>query len=290
MSGSLVVLPGDISSISNWLWLRRILICLAALVLVAGCASQPDTAPGGPSSEESELFEEDIDDNDPLETINRFTFAFNLTLDVFIFKPAAATYRFLLPQVVRDSVRNVLRNVRTPVVLANDLFQGEMERAEHTAMRFLINSTIGVLGLFDVAEDMGYPYHDEDFGQTMAVHGAGEGAYLVLPLFGPSSIRDGIGLGVDTLLDPLTYILPIYDAEEVGIARTAVNGIDTRSRFIDTLDDLQRDAIDFYARIRSLYRQTRQNDIRNGEPQEIPTPGLYSFDFNIDDEKLEDSQ
>jgi phospholipid-binding lipoprotein MlaA len=257
--------------------------------MLTACASQPKDAaesmtPGGSATESAELGFEEDDDNDPLETLNRFIFAFDLTLDVFILKPVAATYRFMVPVVVRDSVRNVLRNLRTPVVLANDLFQGEMDRAEDTTMRFLINTTVGLLGILDVADGWGYPHHDEDFGQTLAVHGSGEGFYLVLPLFGPSSVRDGIGLLVDTFLDPLTYVGQAYDVNNELMARTAVDGIDKRSRNIETLEDLQKDSIDFYARIRSLYRQTRANDIRNGTSGDSASPGLYSTEFKFGDD------
>ncbi len=113
----------------------------------------------------------------------------------------------------------------------------------------------------------------------------GEGFYLVLPIFGPSNPRDGIGILVDTFLDPLTYVASNNDAEEYLIARTVIAGIDLRSRNIEALDDMKRDSIDFYARIRSLYRQKRANEINNGEvPGDIPTPGLYSFDFDADDD------
>lgn len=268
---------------------RRCLALLALLAMLTACASQPKDAaesmtPGGSATESAELGFEEDDDNDPLETLNRFIFAFDLTLDVFILKPVAATYRFMVPVVVRDSVRNVLRNLRTPVVLANDLFQGEMDRAEDTTMRFLINTTVGLLGILDVADGWGYPHHDEDFGQTLAVHGSGEGFYLVLPLFGPSSVRDGIGLLVDTFLDPLTYVGQAYDVNNELMARTAVDGIDKRSRNIETLEDLQKDSIDFYARIRSLYRQTRANDIRNGTSGDSASPGLYSTEFKFGDD------
>lgn len=264
---------------------RRLAAVLAVLLALAACASQDKDAPvPGAPGESADVYDIDDDDNDPLETINRFMFAFDLTLDVFILKPAAATYRFLLPVEVRDSVRNVIRNLRSPVVLANDLFQGEMERAETTTMRFLINSTVGVLGIIDVADGWGYPHHDEDFGQTLAVHGAGEGFYLVLPIFGPSSVRDGIGLAVDTFLDPLTYVGHIYDVETELLARTVVGGIDTRSRNIDAIDDLQRDSIDFYARIRSLYRQSRANEIRNGASDGDQVPGLYSSELDFSDD------
>ncbi len=263
---------------------RRFGAVLAVVLVLAACANRNADAPvAGTPSATADIYEID-DDNDPLEIVNRFIFAFDMTLDVFIFKPAAATYRFLLPVEVRDSVRNVIRNLRTPVVLANDLFQGEMERAETTTMRFLINTTVGVLGIFDVADGWGYPHHDEDFGQTLAVHGAGEGFYLVLPIFGPSSLRDGFGLVVDILLDPLTYVGQAYDVDDELLARPAVGGIDTRSRNIETLEDLQKDSIDFYARIRSLYRQSRANDIRNGAGAGDQVPGLYSSEIDFGDD------
>ncbi|MEE8412604.1 MAG: VacJ family lipoprotein [Acidobacteriota bacterium] len=269
----------------DWPLYRRLIVLLAALTLVAGCASQPKPAADTWSANDNQDIEEIDEENDPLELFNRFAFSFNLALDTFIFKPSAATYRFLLPVEVRDSVRNALRNLSTPVVLANDLLQGELERAETTLVRFLVNSTVGLLGLFDVAADWGYPYHDEDFGQTLAVHGVSEGFYLVLPIFGPSNPRDGIGMLVDTFLDPLTYVAHNNDAEEYLFARAAIAGIDLRSRNIEVLDDLKRDSIDFYARIRSLYRQSRANAISNGAVQDdLPTPGLYSFDFDADDE------
>lgn len=263
---------------------RRFGAVLAVVLVLAACANRNADAPvAGTPSATADIYEID-DDNDPLEIVNRFIFAFDMTLDVFIFKPAAATYRFLLPVEVRDSVRNVIRNLRTPVVLANDLFQGEMERAETTTMRFLINTTVGVLGIFDVADGWGYPHHDEDFGQTLAVHGAGEGFYLVLPIFGPSSLRDGFGLVVDILLDPLTYVGQAYDVDDELLTRPVVGGIDTRSRNIETLEDLQKDSIDFYARIRSLYRQSRANDIRNGAGAGDQVPGLYSSEIDFGDD------
>jgi phospholipid-binding lipoprotein MlaA len=268
---------------------RRLIAVRAALTLVAGCASQPKPAADGWSgSDELEIAEVDTE-NDPLELLNRFTFAFNLALDTMVFQPVAATYRFLLPVEVRDSVRNALRNLRSPLILINDVLQGEMERAETTLVRFLVNTTAGVLGLFDVAHDMGYPYHNEDFGQTLGVHGVGEGFYLVLPILGPSNPRDGIGLLVDIYLDPMTYAAEAADVEDFLLARTVVEGVDKRARNIETIEDLRRDSIDFYARVRSLYRQSRANEINNGEASEdTPTPGLYSFGFESDDEEKPD--
>ena len=268
----------------DWSFCRRGIVFLAALTLVAGCASQPKTsADGWSESDDLELAELDTE-NDPLELLNRFTFSFNLALDTVVLQPVAAYYRFLLPVAVRDSVRNAVRNLRSPLILINDVLQGEFERAETTLVRFLMNSTIGVLGLFDVAGEMGYPYHNEDFGQTLGVHGVGEGFYLVLPIFGPSNPRDGIGMLVDIYLDPLTYAAEAADVEEFLLARTAVDGIDRRARNIETIEDLKRDSIDFYARVRSLYRQSRINEINNGAaPVDSPTPGLYSIGFDNDD-------
>ena len=212
----------------------------------------------------------EADDGDPLEIFNRFMFAINDTVDIFILKPVAVTYEFWVPQGVRNSVRNFLRNLRTPVILANDLFQGEMHRAEATVARFFINTTVGLAGLFDIAGDSGWDYHDEDFGQTLAVHGAGEGFYLVLPLIGPSSARDGAGLVVDHFLDPLTYLAPM----ETGIGRATLSAVDFRSRNLELIEDLKRDSIDYYARIRSLYRQRRAHEISNGEADDAPVPAV----------------
>ncbi|GAB4391169.1 MAG: VacJ family lipoprotein [Kiloniellaceae bacterium] len=209
---------------------------------------------------ESGDFGPEADDNDPLEIPNRMLFAFNEALDFAVIRPVAVTYRYIVPTGVRNSVRNFLRNLRSPVILANDLLQGDLERAEHTFARFFINSTIGLLGLFDIAADSGYPYHDEDFGQTLGTYGAGEGFYLVLPVLGPSSLRDGTGRIVDIFLDPLTYIAP----QEFNLGRAVATGVDFRSRNIEELDALQADSLDFYARIRSLYRQNRENEINNG--------------------------
>ncbi len=275
-----------IGGILDWSIHRRAIVFLAALMLVAGCASQPKPAADGWSeSEELEIAEVDSE-NDPLELLNRFTFSFNMALDTVIFQPVAAYYRFLFPVQVRDSVRNVFRNLRSPLILINDLLQGEMERAETTLVRFIVNSTVGVLGLFDVAADLGHPFHDEDFGQTLAVHGVGEGFYLVLPIIGPSNPRDGVGILADIYLDPVTYAAESADAEDWLIARLVAEGIDRRSRNIEIIEDLRRDSIDFYARVRSLHRQARANEINNGRaPADTSTPGLYNFGFDSDDEK-----
>jgi phospholipid-binding lipoprotein MlaA len=258
--------------------LRPLFGVVALSVFLAACAANPDTAsrhPGDPeftqiaqtgsdgwADSESEDFGPEPGDNDPLEVPNRMFFAFNEAVDFMIIRPVAVTYRFIVPTGVRNSVRYFLRNLRTPVILANDLLQGDLERAEITFTRFFINSTIGLLGVFDIAAESGFTYHDEDFGQTMGTYGAGEGFYLVLPILGPSSLRDGGGRIVDIFLDPLTYLAP----QEIGLGRAVATGIDYRSRNIEELDELKSDSLDFYARIRSLYRQFWENEINNGAP------------------------
>lgn len=220
--------------------------------------------------------------NDPFEDFNRAIFEFNRVVDRALLRPLAEGYRFLLPQFSRDMIMNFLDNLRTPVVLANDLLQGKVGRAGVTVHRFLFNSTFGFGGLFDFAGDMGMPGHDEDFGQTLAVWGFGEGPYLVLPLLGPAPPRDAIGLGVDTFFDPLTYVdVALY----VGLARTGTRVIDERSRHIESLDEIEQTSIDFYATIRSLYRQRRNDEIRDGAaPPTIPIPSI-SIDFEVDEGK-----
>lgn len=210
------------------------------------------------------------DENDPLEGLNRGIFEFNRVVDGMLIKPAAQIYRGVLPQQAQDSVRNFLRNLRSPVILANDLLQGDGDRAGKTVGRFLVNSTLGVLGLFDVASDLGMPFHDEDFGQTLAVWGVGEGFYLVLPILGPSSPRDLAGLGAEFFLDPVNLYLRKEDLEYLTYVRAGVRGVDARARAIDVLDELERTSLDYYAAIRSLYRQQRANDINNSRSPDDP--------------------
>lgn len=211
------------------------------------------------------------EDYDPLEIPNRFIFAFNEMLDTLLLQPAAATYRFLLPEFVRDSVQSFMRNLKAPVILANDIFQGKFGEAGDTAARFAINTTVGVGGLIDLADYWGIPYREEDFGQTLGSYGLGPGPYLVLPLLGPSSLRDGVGRGVDSALSPWNYILAAAEVENIfaiSVAQRGLEGIDLRSRNIETIDEIKRDAIDYYARVRSLYLQLRRSQIKDTDREE----------------------
>jgi phospholipid-binding lipoprotein MlaA len=230
---------------------------LLGLALLAGCATPPSNDP--------EALEAYKEANDPLEPMNRYFFELNYAADELLLKPLAGWYYVALPNFAQDGVRNALRNVRSPVVLANDLFQGETDRAGVTVSRFLVNSTMGLGGLFDIAARMGLDYHDEDFGQTLAVHGVGEGPYLMLPLLGPSNPRDAAGRVVDMLFDPLTYIGVFGGVDNIGLGAAVVDGLDTRARNLKTLDEIRKGSLDYYATIRSLYRQHRNDEINNGE-------------------------
>lgn len=225
-------------------------------VLLAGCAT------ADPSGQ-----------NDPYEQTNRAVFDFDQKLDKFVLSPVAGVYVDVLPDPAREGIHNFLLNLDLPVTFANDLLQGEMHRAGETFGRFTINSTLGIGGLLDPATDFGIPYHKEDFGQTLGTWGVGEGPFIVLPLFGPDPPRDAGGQIVDIFLDPTTYI-PIREHFWWGAGRQALAIIDTRSRNLDTLQNIERGSVDYYASVRSLYRQMRNNEIRNGRPDVSNLPDL----------------
>ncbi|MSP83761.1 MAG: VacJ family lipoprotein [Alphaproteobacteria bacterium] len=230
-------------------------LCVFGLLWAMGCASTRPQTESGTGAE--------VDDvGDPLEPLNRGIFAFNRTIDGLILKPAAHIYRGVVPELGREGVHNVLSNWTAPVTFLNDVLQGEPDRASATLGRFFLNTGFGLLGLLDVATYVGAEErHDEDFGQTLAVWGSGEGPYLMLPIFGPSNPRDAVGLVADKLSDPLTWVL--LD-DTASFVRSGASALDTRSRYLDELDSLERTSIDFYAALRSLYRQRRNADIHNG--------------------------
>ncbi len=202
--------------------------------------------------------------NDPLEPMNRFIFGFNLILEDFIFRPVAYTYNAVVPDPGRTAISNFLDNLSSPIVLLNDLLQGEFGRAFDTTQRMLINTTIGIGGLWDAAAWMGIEEHREDFGQTLAVWGVGEGFYLVLPVLGPSNPRDAIGkFGVDSYLDPVNMWLDDEGEDELYWARVGMTGLVEYADIVEELDTLRETSLDYYAAIRSLYRQKRDADIRN---------------------------
>ncbi|MDD3444969.1 MAG: VacJ family lipoprotein [Zavarzinia sp.] len=238
----------------------RLVAAGVTLLLLAGVVSGCATKPPASDTEAVVEFERR---NDPIEPLNRYVFEVNRFFDFMLLKPVAVVYRSITPDRVQNGVRNFLNNLRSPIILANDLLQGDLGRARITTARFITNTIVGVGGIYDFASHIGYPRHDEDFGQTLATWGVSEGPYLVLPLLGPRPPRDLIGLAVDQAFDPLTYVLPANDAEEVGYGLLAADVIDSRARGIEALDEIEASSIDLYATIRNLYRQRRAAAIEN---------------------------
>lgn len=235
---------------------------LTAMALaLCGCATPPSDPAARAEFEKT---------NDPLEPMNREIFDFNLFIDRVALKPVAKTYVFIVPEVGRNAIRHFLDNLGEPLVFANNLLQGEFKRAHDTLARFLMNSTFGIGGLIDLASKDGLEKQTGDFGQTLHSWGVPDGPYLVLPIFGPSNPRDAIGMGVDGYADPWDHMASNYHYWYLGLVRGAVDGIDQRARNLDTFDQLQRNAIDFYAELRSLWRQHRASELRHGEPGPLP--------------------
>lgn len=228
-----------------------------------------------------ELAQAAADVNDPLEPMNRVIFQFNEFIQGLILRPLAEFYTLMLPDEGQEAVGNFLDNLRSPVVLANDLLQGEMERAWITTKRLAINSTAGIGGLMDVADKWGIKPHSEDLGQTFAVWGIPDGFYLVLPIFGPSNPRDAVGTFLDSYLDPVSHWLDNTHRDEWSTARTVVGGVDEFAGVMDDLQKLKETSIDYYAALRSISRQKRKADISNGAPSDAPLPDL-KYDFNAD--------
>lgn len=223
----------------------------AALALsLAGCATKPATT------------EADTAISDPLEVPNRFVFAVNEAADILLIRPVAEVYVGVVPDPVRQVVHNFIQNLMAPIYIANNLLQGNFEGAQVATGRFMTNTILGIGGLADVAAEAGLPEKPADFGQTLGVWGVGTGPYLVLPLLGPSNVRDAVGYGVDSFGDPFRIWTNAVGQDGVQLGRSVTSGIDRRSQLLREIDDLRRNSIDFYATVRSLYAQQRNAAIR----------------------------
>ncbi|WP_300380534.1 VacJ family lipoprotein [Henriciella sp.] len=216
---------------------------------------------------------------DPWEGWNRGVYQFNETVDKAAIGPVADAYRVATPGFFREGVHNFLTNLRQPVVFANTILQGNANASGETFGRFLINSTAGVAGVFDVASTLGVAEHDEDFGQTLGVWGVDEGPFLILPLMGPSNLRDTFGLGVDNAFDPLNYIEyedPDLD-DQIGVGRAIIGAISTRARLDEQIETL-RSQPEPYIALRRTYTSQRRAAVRNGEIEDDPYKDLPDFD------------
>jgi len=232
---------------------------LALCFVLVACSSVPagETAPG-----------------DPLEPLDRTVFDFNTALDDAVIKPAAEAYRAAIPAFVRDRIRSVIDHLAEPRIFVNDVLQGRFNAAGFTFARFFVNSIAGVGGLFDFAGMHGLAKQSGDFGQTLYAWGAGDGPYLVLPLFGPSNVRDAFGLGVDVMTTPPALVVTGHSRTLVGVTVGALDGIDLRSRNIETLDEIKASSLDFYAHLKSVTRQHRAVELREARGLEAAPPEL----------------
>ena len=205
---------------------------------------------------------------DCFESLNRATFAFNQALDGVIFKPVASAYR-ILPSPFKNGVSNSLDNLTTLVTIPNNILQGEIKKAGINSGRFVINTTIGLLGFIDIAKHLGFPeYEKEDYGQSLATMGVGPGCYLVLPVLGPSTVRDATASVASFIGGDAWYNVTINnDTQHFSdfdyYASRVTSGIDFRAKNYDAIENLEKNSIDFYASVKSLYLQDRQQKILN---------------------------
>ena len=199
---------------------------------------------------------------DPFESFNRGVYSFNEGLDKAILRPAAEVYRGVLPQFIRASVSNFFSNINDIVVAVNNLLQGKFTTAVSDFGRVAINSTIGVLGLFDVASEAGIEKHEEDFGQTLGWWGMGDGPFIMLPFFGPSNGRDAVGRIVDYFSDPVSYVDPTRPRNQLWGTRV----VNRRSELLEASTVLQTAALDPYEFVRDAYLQRRRSQIYDGTP------------------------
>jgi len=237
--------------------LRPRLALVAALLVIGpllGCATPPPASDRDAVAEFKEA-------NDPIEPTNRVLYVVNDKFETYFLTPVAKGYRAVLPEPVRESVHNVLNNLANPVQLGNDILQAKPRRAGDTAMRFLINSTIGVGGLFDVAKHLGYADHDTDFGVTLALWGVPEGPFLFIPVLGPTYPRDIVGRGTEFAASPWTWVGQGAAVSALRWAHAGVYAVDRYSRLLDSIDSIKKTALDPYATFRSLYRQHRQGQV-----------------------------
>jgi|GEM_PF-1356947 len=248
----------------------------------AGTTLDPDVS-AAPVVDSDPLFDDEFEIEspehlaDPFECANREVFVFNDYLDIVMIRPILTGYRFVVPNVARKGIRRMFLNLSSPKVFLNDLFQLRFLDAGITLGRLVLNTTLGFGGLLDPAADgAGWPRHDSDFGQTLATYGMPSGPYLVLPVLGPSTVRDGFGDLIDLAFQPLTYVLwpaqimlQVYIGGGTGLAALDAN--------YDKVNALEESSIDFYAAMRSAYLQNRRAMIAKtrgdaGEPEDFPVP------------------
>ena len=249
--------------------IRSVHPLLVILLLAPGCAAEPDRT-------HVPTLAGDAADNDPYESTNRKLYRVSDAVDKAVIHPVANGYRKVATSGFRDHLHNLLANLGGPPQFTNDVLQGKPRKAGDSFMRLLINTTVGVGGVFDVASGWGYPEHSTDFGLTLAGWGVPSGPYLFLPVLGPSDPRDGIAYGVNSIFTPLTWV-SFGGSSTLGYARFGVGAVDSRARLIVDTDTIQKTALDPYATFRSLYQQHREAEIENAR-RDLPAtvPAWYA--------------
>lgn len=235
-----------------------ILVVITLAPLATGCANVPQPV-----------------EHDPWESWNRAIYEFNTTTDTYLLKPVAQGYQTITPRPVRTGISNFFSNLDDLLVITNDLLQFKLSQALSDSFRFLVNSTIGIYGLIDVASHFGLEKHDEDFGQTLGTWGIGDGPYLVLPFWGPSNVRDSLGLAAELSLSPLDEI----EESEQRTALQILDIVQTRAGLLSAEELLDQAALDEYAFVREAYLQRRRNLIYDGNP-----PDSYEDEDLFEDE------
>jgi phospholipid-binding lipoprotein MlaA len=231
---------------------------------------------------DDDVFDEQQDVYDPLEGMNRVFFGFNQYVDNYVWTPITTVYQWVVPEPGRRAVLRAFRNLGSAPIFVNDLLQLRFRDAGETLGRFVLNSTVGMAGFFDAAVEAGWEYHHSDFGQTLAIVGVGKGPYLVLPILGPTTTRDGFGVIVDRAFEPLTYVFGFgLLGPTIQILVGAGNGVATREVYVESLTALEESSVDFYAALRSVYVQNREAEIwaHRNRPDGAPPRS-----FEIDEE------
>lgn len=227
-------------------------VLLGLFVAVSGCATK-----GSVSQRQDGI-------NDPYEKANRGIHAFNIGVDKFLFRPASKGYVQIVPEPMVDSFTYFSENLSMPGHVVNEILQGDIEEAAYGTVRFLLNSTIGFAGLADPATAFNVPQVDTDFGETLHVWGFGEGAYIELPLLGPSTSRDSIGMVADLFISPLKFA-PVRPVNNLGVWAEIIERMGDRGRFADTVDSILYESADSYAQARVIYLQNRRFELAEGD-------------------------
>lgn len=256
--------------------IRAIVLGVLLVGGISGCATRP-TDPVALAAYEQ--------NNDPLEPMNRAIFRFNTVADEYVMDPAVRGYRASLPEPVRDCVGNFFLNLKQPVYFINAVLQGDLKASATIMGRFALNTVFGFFGVVDTASANEVPVIRRDFGQTLAVWGIkNSGPYLVLPLLGPSTVRDTVGIGVDAFADPVDWAL-YSQSPWLAYGRGVADGFLGFERAKNLMDDMKKNSTDYYTTMRSMYLQNRKKSIATlrGEKEEIQSE--YNFDFPDDEDE-----